>query len=322
MIGIKAIKPLITGERISTASLPEASRLKGQELDYYNGCGIETIVDSGLLSSFDLAKGASLQLLEETGTDPNKIDVIIYIKSRTPEYLISSEATRLKHALKADKALTFALTDLGCADISMALKMARDFLIANRRYNNVLIAYGNKQFMNTRFRYPVNILGDGGIAVLVGRTESNRIVDIQLDSNGHYWDLFKLDYRDKTFEDYREVCSDVRKYGFELAIESKNRFEELNAGIMSSNGLQKSDIHHYLLQNISSRAYEYYESAFDIKISPVCKMNLAQYGHLGSADIMLNYHVGVSSGMFEKGSRVLIMNNSPVAAWSSMLVEV
>jgi 3-oxoacyl-[acyl-carrier-protein] synthase III len=322
MIGIKAIKPYITGEKISTRSLPEAGTLQGPELDYYNSCGIESIVDSGALSSFDLAKGATEQLLEETGTDPDKIDVIIYIKSRTPEYLISSEATRLKHAVKAGKAITFALTDLGCADISMALKMAKDFLVANRRYANVLIAYGNKQFMNTRFRYPVNILGDGGVAVLIGRTESNKIVDIQLDANGHYWDLFKLDYRDKTFENYREVCSDVRKYGFELAIESKNRFEELNRIVLTNAGLQKEQVNHFLLQNISARAYEYYESAFDIRISPVCRMNLTQYGHLGSVDIMLNYHTGITSGVFEKGSKVLIMNNSPVAAWSSMLVEV
>jgi len=236
MIGIKAIKPYIPGEKISTAQLPEATALTGPELEYYKSCGINSIFDSGDISSFELARGASELLLQE----PQRVDVIIYIKSRTPEYLISSEATRLKHSLKAENALTFSLTDLGCADISMALKMARDFLIANRRYNNVLIAYGNKQFMNTRFRYPVNILGDGGIAVLVGRTENNKIVDIQLDSNGYYWDLFKLDYRDKTFEDYREVCSDVRKYGFELAIESKNRFDALNSTIFSNNNIDNT----------------------------------------------------------------------------------
>lgn len=322
MIGIKAIKPFITGEKTGTDKLPEAAALKGPELDYYNSCGIKSIVDSGEISSFELAKGASEQLLTEAGIESSRIDVIIYIKSRTPEFLISSEATRLKQALKADKAITFALTDLGCADISMALKMARDFLIANRKYQHVLIAYGNKQFMNTRFRYPVNILGDGGVAVLIGRTETHKIVDVQLDANGSYWDLFKLEYRDKTFEHYREVCSDVRKYGFELAIESKNRFEALNTTIFENNDLKKEDIDHFLMQNISARAYEYYESAFDIRIHPVCKMNLEMYGHLGSADIMLNYHTANTAGLFNKGERVLVMNNSPVAAWSSMLVEV
>jgi 3-oxoacyl-[acyl-carrier-protein] synthase III len=322
MIGIKAIKPYIVGEKVSTRDLPEASALQGPELEYFRNCGIESIVDSGSISSFDLARGASEQLLQETGVEPDKIDVIIYIKSRTPDYLISSEATRLKHAIKAERAITFGLTDLGCADISMALKLSRDFLLANRRYNNILIAYGNKQFSSSRFRYPVNILGDGGIAVLIGRTEENKIIDIQLDANGSYWDLFRLNYRSTTSDNYKEECSDVRKYGFELAIESKNRFDELNKNILASSGLSKADIDYYLLQNISARAYDYYESAFGIKISPVCRMNLTQYGHLGSADIMLNYHTGVSSGIFQKGSRILIMNNSPVAAWSSMLVEV
>ncbi|MGB8190527.1 MAG: 3-oxoacyl-[acyl-carrier-protein] synthase III C-terminal domain-containing protein [Chitinophagaceae bacterium] len=322
MIGIKAIKPFITGKKISVKNLPEAANLTSTELEYFNNCGVESIYDSGDCSSYDLAKGAAERLLQESGVAPEKIDAIIYIKSRVPDFLISSEATRLKYELNATKSLTFSITDLGCADISMALKLAKDILTANRKYQNILICYGNKQFSKSRFRYPVNILGDGGIAVLIGRTEENKIVDIQFASNGNYWDLFKIDYKNTTFDKYSEECSDLRKYGFELAIESRNRFEELNDNVIITNNLQKSDIKYYVLQNISSRAYDYYENAFFIKFSPVCKINLAEYGHLGSADIMLNYHIGVSSGLFEKGSYVLIMNNSPVAAWSSMLIQV
>jgi 3-oxoacyl-[acyl-carrier-protein] synthase-3 len=322
MIGIKAIRPFITGKKTSIQHLPEAVELNGPELEYFNTCGIESIYDSGDWSSYDLARAAGEQLLQESGIAPEQVDVIIYIKSRTPEFLISSEATRFKHELKATRALTFSITDLGCADISMALTLAKDLLAANRKYQNILIAYGNKQFTRSRFRYPVNILGDGGIAVLIGRTEENKIIDIQFSSNGYYWDLFKLDYKNTISDEYMEECSDLRKYGFELAIESRNRFRDLNDNILNANNLQRSDIKYYLLQNISSRAYDYYETAFGISISPVCKMNLAQYGHLGSADIMLNYHTGTSSSLFEKESYVLIMNNSPVAAWSSMLVQV
>jgi 3-oxoacyl-[acyl-carrier-protein] synthase III len=260
--------------------------------------------------------------LKEQGVDPNSIDKIIFIKSRQPDHLISSEAARLKHDLKAEKALTYSISDLGCADISMALKLAKDYLIANRRANNVLIAYGHKQFAKYRFRFPVTIAGDGGVAVLVGKTEENKIVDIAIDTNGYYWDLFKIDYKEKHAAEYIEECSDQRKYGFELAIESKNRFKALNEKILAANNVDASAVSHYLLQNISNRAYEYYENAYGIKISNLCSMNLSQYGHLGPADVMLNYHLGVSNGMFQKGSTVLIMNNSPVAAWSSILMTV
>jgi 3-oxoacyl-[acyl-carrier-protein] synthase-3 len=173
-----------------------------------------------------------------------------------------------------------------------------------------------------RFRNPVTIVGDGGVAALITRTTDHSITDIQIETNGYYWDLFKLDYRNKSFEQYKEECSDIRKYGFELAIESKNRFFDINGSILNRHALPAQGISHYILQNISSRSYEYYQSAYDIRISPICAMNLARFGHLGAADIFLNYQTGMESGIFRKGEKVLIMNNSPVAAWSSILIEV
>lgn len=322
MTGIQSIRTYTPGTPVSVLDLQERETLSESELAYFTTCGVDTVYDSGNITSYELARGACERLLQETGTEAASIDLIIYLQSRMPEHFISSESTRLQHDIKARNAISFAITNLGCADSSMALKLAKDFLAANRKANNVLICYGNKLFSNYRFRNPVTILGDGGVAALVSKTADHKITDVQIQTNGHYWDLFKLEYRDKNFAQYKEECSDMRKYGFELAIESKNRFREINDTILERNALSKQDIHHFLLQNISSRAYEYYQSAFDIRISPVCSMNLARYGHLGAGDVFLNYHTGIESGIFQKGEKVLIMNNSPVAAWSSILIEV
>lgn len=322
MANIQAIKTYIPGNPVSIHTLPEKETLNENELTYFNTCGINTIYDSGSISSYELAKGACEKLLQETGTEPEAIDLIIYIQSRMPEHFISSEATHLQHELKAVKAISFAISNLGCADSSMAIKLAKDFLTANRKASNVLICYGNKLFSNYRFRNPVTIMGDGGVAALISKGNDHKIIDIDIQVNGHYWDLFKLEYRNRNFDQYKEECSDLRKYGFELAIESKNRFNELNANILNQHNLDKADISHFMLQNISSRAYDYYQSAFDLQISPLCSMNLAQYGHLGAGDVFLNYQAGIESGIFQKNEKVLIMNNSPAAAWASLLIEV
>ena len=322
MTGIQSIKTYTPGTPVSIHNLQEKGTLSESELAYFTTCGINTIYDSGDITSYELAKGACEKLLQETGTEASSIDLIIYIQSRMPEQFISSEATRLQYDIKANNALSFAISNLGCADSSMALKLAKDFLVANRKANNVLICYGNKLFSNYRFRYPVTIMGDGGVAALISKTDDHVITDMHIETNGHYWDLFKLEYRDKSFDQYKEECSDIRKYGFELAIESKNRFKQINESILKRNGLAMTDINHFMLQNISSGAYEYYQSAFDISISPICSVNLTQYGHLGAGDIFLNYQTGMESGIFQKGEKVLIMNNSPVAAWSTLLMEV
>jgi 3-oxoacyl-[acyl-carrier-protein] synthase-3 len=322
MIGIKAISSFTQGNLIDIHDLPEKKLLSEPELEYFNTCGIDTVYDSTELMSYDLAKGACEKVLEETGTEAKDIDFILYIQSRMPEHFISSEATRLQHDISAQKAICFSLSNLGCADSSMAIKLAKDLLSSNKKAKNVLICYGNKLHSPYRFRYPVTVMGDGGVAAIIGRTDRNKILDIRVESNGKYWDLFKLEYRDKNYSEYKETCDDLRKYGFELAIESKNRFQSINNSILSTHELEYSDIHHMLLQNISKRAYAYYEQAFDIKFSPICSMNLAKFGHLGSGDLFLNYKTGLDSGIFQPGQKALIMNNSPVAAWSSMLVEI
>lgn len=322
MICLQAIKPFLSGVSTPITALPEFASIAEQELEYAQTCGIQSIYDSGELSSYDLALGASSALLEENNLEGRDLDFIIYIKSRTPDFLISSEATRLKMDLKADRAQVFSLSDLGCADSTMAIKLAKDLLVANRRAQNVLICYGSKKYASVRFRFPVTFTGDGGVACLIGRGEDHVIKDVQVTSNGSYWDLFKLDYQSKTFESYKEECSDLRRYGFELAIESKNRFKDLNESIFASHDLDWNTIGHYFLQNISSRAFDYYEQAFGIKLSPICQINLGRYGHLGAADILVNYHSAQQQGILQKGEHALIMNNSPVAAWGSILIEI
>jgi 3-oxoacyl-[acyl-carrier-protein] synthase-3 len=69
-------------------------------------------------------------------------------------------------------------------------------------------------------------------------------------------------------------------------------------------------------------AFRFYEDLLKIKFAPVCYDNLKNYGHLGPMDIMLNLGSGIESGLFKKGELILLMDNSPVAAWGSILVQI
>lgn len=51
------------------------------------------------------------------------------------------------------------------------------------------------------------------------------------------------------------------------------------------------------------------------------RSNIRSYGHLGPADVLLNLRTGLDTGEFGPGETVLVMNNSPAAAWSSALVR-
>lgn len=321
MIGIKDIVSFFPEKSIPTTEISGFGELTEQEQEYFKNVGIESVQVSEDFNGYPLAAAAAKKLLEGNKMNGNEIDLLILIQSRLPEYFMSSPAAHLQNELKAVNANVLSISDLGCTDMSMALKLARDFLVANPGSDNVLICYGNTPYSLSRYRYPVTIYGDGGVAVLVGISERNKIIDVNIKTDGKYWDLFKVEYRDKHFEDYKEVCTNTRSYGFELAIESKIRFAEINSNILNKNGLCTSDIRHYILQNISMRAFEFYETAFGVSLSPVCRYNLKKYGHLGPADIMLNYKTGIDKGIFKPNEKILIMNNSPVASWSAVIIE-
>ncbi|QXV63883.1 hypothetical protein INP83_12290 [Mucilaginibacter sp. 21P] len=321
MIGIIGISTYFPQKTISVKQLIASENLDEQQRAYFESVGIDTIQHADEQESYDLAKNAALKVIADYQVKPTDINLVVHVQTRLPQYLMSSSSGRLQFEVGAKNANAMSISDLGCTDMSMAVKIAADHLKANADARYILICYGNRQYAPSRFRFPITINGDGGVALLIGRTARNQILDVNIKTSGSYWDLFKVDYLGKAFSDYREECSSFRKYGFELAIESKLKISELNDATLNRQELSKADISHYMLQNLSARSFEFYETTFDLKFAGVCRENLNKYGHLGPADIMVNYQAGLDNGTFRSGDKVLIMNNSPVASWSNILLQ-
>jgi 3-oxoacyl-[acyl-carrier-protein] synthase-3 len=58
-----------------------------------------------------------------------------------------------------------------------------------------------------------------------------------------------------------------------------------------------------------------------VKVSPACADNLWEYGHLGPNDALFNLETAMAPGELPEGGLAVVLNMSPVAAWSAMLVE-
>lgn len=322
-IGIKAASFYIPEKKIAVSDLTEYQTFKDNNkyLLAFRGTGINYVHIEYDQNSVDLAIKASKKIFIEYDINRNDIDCIIYLQGRSPTYLMSSDLTKITKELGLDNVFGFTLTDLGCVDISAALIIAKNLILCNK-YKNILICYGSKPVSQKRFRYPVTIIGDGGMALVVSVHDKNKIIDNELSMNGKYWDLYSADYKNEPYLDWHETCKDIDKYCFELAVESKNRFEDMNKKILQRNNFSYSQIKGFIMQNISLGAFRFYEDVFLIKFVQPCYNNLVEYGHLGSIDIILNYFSLLRSNQYCPGDKVLIMNNSPIAAWSTFLMEV
>jgi 3-oxoacyl-[acyl-carrier-protein] synthase III len=322
-IGIKSIVSCFPSTTININQLPNYNQLPAGHKTLFDSCGITQVhTDDETHFTTDLTLQAAQKLCTKNKLFPEKIDVIIHLQARSPDFLTSSTATKIQHELKAHNAICFTLSDLGCVDIATAVMLANNLLCANKKYKNIIITYCSRPIAQDRFRYPVTIIGDGAMALLITSGAKNKIIDYALEVNGKYWNLFYTDYKNQQTQNWQEKCRDIYEYSFGLAIESKNRFAAINEKLLKKNKLSYDKINHFIMQNISLGAFRFYEDLLKIKFAPVCYKNLKNYGHLGPMDIILNLNSGIEAGLFKKGELLLLMDNSPVAAWGSMLIKI
>jgi 3-oxoacyl-[acyl-carrier-protein] synthase-3 len=321
MTGFAAIAAHLPGSPVRIEDLPEHARMDEPARAVFSKLGIDTVLADESSDTAELAAAAAREALACAGVDAGALDALVVVQGRVPPLLMTSEATRVQAAIGAERAMVVSVADLGCVSISSAFEVGTALLAAHADWDNVLIAHGSKPPTPRRFRYPVTVNGDGGAAVVLRRDARPRILAAGLETDGEYWDLYRVDFKDKPFAEWFEECKSLKTYSFKLAIESRNRFASLNESVLRQAGVTLGDVRHFMMQNLSAGAFRFYEEFFGIEFAKACRTNLARYGHLGSMDVPLNLHTGIESGEVAPGDLVLVMNNSPVAAWSSMLVE-
>ncbi|MGW3207638.1 3-oxoacyl-ACP synthase [Streptomyces sp. NPDC001135] len=307
--------------RTAIRDLPELAALSPGQRASLLGLGVEAVCVDDESDGTSLAVAASHTALDGAGLGPDDVDALIVVEPRAPGRLVASETTRLQERLGVRHALTFGVGGLGCVSVSPALFAARGLLAADEDVRHVLVAHASKPATPVRYRHPVTVNGDSGQALVLSRTGPVTVVDMVQESNGAYWDLFHVVYRDRPDDQWREECRDPAAYSFRLAVESRNRLRDLLGRLLERNGLGRGDVAGFASQNLSSGGFAFIEDALDLEILPSCRQNLRKYGHLGPNDILLNLYSALESKEISDGDHVVLINVSPVAAWSLLLVR-
>ncbi|MGN5634336.1 3-oxoacyl-ACP synthase [Streptomyces sp. AC154] len=304
-----------------TLPITDVRTLDETERATRDALGIDTVRADDRLNAVALAERAARRALEQSGLDAGELGALVMVESRVQETFLSSEATQLQERLGAGNALTFSVGGLGCVSITPALLTARGLLAADPALDHVLVVHGSKPAAALRYRHPVTVNGDAGQALLLSRGGSIRIRDIAQLSNGRYWDLFHVDYRDRPTAQWREQCTELSTYSFRLAVETRNRLSSMLDDLLRRNGIGREDVGGFVSQNLSAGGFTFLEDSLGIELLPACRRNLRRYGHLGPIDVFLNLRTALDREEMAPGGLAVLINVSPVAAWSLLLVE-
>ncbi|MGV9500315.1 3-oxoacyl-ACP synthase [Streptomyces sp. NPDC003642] len=319
-LAIRAAAWQLPERSVAVADLPELAALDPAERELCLALGIDRVRADDGLGALDLARDAARRALADAGVDPADLGALVVVESRAPDRLMTSEATRLQDLLGAHRALTFSVGGLGCVSLTPALLTARGLLAADPGLEHVLVVHGSKPATPARYRHPVTVNGDAGQALLLGRSGELSVLDCLQESDGAYWDLFHVPFRDRPVADWREECRDTTAYSFRLALETRRRLDGLLRRLLERNGLHRDDVRGYVSQNLSAGGFAFLEEALGITLLPACRDNLRHYGHLGPADVLLNLHTALRRGEVPEDGPLVLINASPVAAWSLLLV--
>ncbi|MEV0245281.1 3-oxoacyl-ACP synthase [Nocardia sp. NPDC050712] len=321
MITLGPVSTAFPETSVAVTELTELAELTEARRAHALALGIETVRCATDGAEQDLAVAAAQQALERAGLDARALDALLVVGGRAPRYLMTSEATRLQHRLGADRAFVAGVGELGCASISAAFTLAAGLLRGDPRCGTVLIVAAASAPTRFRYRAPMTVLGDGAAAVLLSTAATGRyqLVDHLVRSDGKYADLFRIDYRDVPQREWREECADEATYSFRLAVESRKRLAAMNDELLGRNNLRLQDLGPMLMQNLSAGAFSFWEEALETRVDRVCHRNLAEFGHLGSVDVLVNLEAAARHRA--PGDHVLLLNSSPVAAWSSTLLR-
>ena len=243
------------------------------------------IVDDGEATS-DLAVRAAQQALERAGLVPEDIDFIA-VGTTTPDMLFPSVGNIVQHRLGCRRAGSVDLL-AACAGSIYSLATGAQF-VQTGKYRRVLCIGAESLSRITDFtdRGTCVLLADAaGAAVLEATEEDRGILDVDLYSDGRYWDLLYMpgggSRHPATHETVDARMHYAKMKGSEVFKVAVRMFADAAERILARNGFTASDVSLFVPHQANLRIIEAACKRVALPMDRVY-VNVDRYGNTGAA---------------------------------------
>ncbi len=274
----------------------------------------------------DLILPAAVEALKTAGITAKDLDLII-IATDTPDYISPSTAAVVQHKLGAEKAGTFDL-NTACAGFVTALDVANKYIVADERYNNILVvgAYGMSKFFDWSDHKVTSVFADGAGAAIVRRTDSKDqgILASHLATEGVYHDYMgiyaggtKFPISDETVAKRQHLLQFVKRIPPET---NGIQWPKLTNTILDRVGAKVSEVDHFFFTQINIGSIR---ETMDKLGAPQAKAHnvMDKFGYTGSACIPMALADAARAHKLKKGDLVLLLGSGGGMSMAAMAMK-
>ncbi|HUQ82316.1 MAG TPA: 3-oxoacyl-[acyl-carrier-protein] synthase III C-terminal domain-containing protein [Gemmatimonadaceae bacterium] len=320
-VGIDAVTYWLPDHAPTLAELEQAGALRGPASTLAS-FGFERARVAQSESHVDMAVSAVTQLLRETGTSPDEIDLVLYAGALTSSSTMECApapagsvlhmrdfmdffkypVSRLQSELDLANAAVAGIDQQGCAAIFSAVRLARATLLAEPDVRTVLCVSADRLPHGSSREVVYNLVSDGACAMLVRRgATQNRIVATHQVTKGAFWDSGSLENEiiAAYFPTARTVIEDtLRKAGITL-----------------------DDVRWVIPHNVSLRSWEILLGLIGCPREKLFSQNIGRVGHTIAADNFINLRDATDGALIRKGDILLLFTFGYGLNWSCMVLE-
>ena len=275
---------------------------------------------------------AAKKCLAKTGTDPEKIDLILWAGEDYKEYVCWTAAINVQENIGASNAWAFDLA-LRCAGTPLALKVAKDLMFADSTLNTVLIVGGNTNCYLVDYNNPDHSflfdMAPSGFAMLLKRDwPENRVLEshiitescLTMDCLGMiggsrnpltHFDVDKLGWK--------LVVADPVGMKQRLAEKSLPAFVKVVREALRLSNLAEQDIGYLCPIHSNPKAHKIILD--ELGVSEDKAAYLRDYGHCGHGDNIIGLELGLQSGKIQDGTNVVFLGAGTGMAFSASVIR-
>jgi 3-oxoacyl-[acyl-carrier-protein] synthase-3 len=319
-VGIAGVAYRLPATAFTLEELHARGRLRS-EPDTLAGFGFRQAYIAEGESHVEMAMRAVGDLLEETGTDPRDIGMVIYAGALTSSSTLATEpapgggalylpdlldlfkypVSQIQSEFGLSRAAAIGVDQQACASLFTAIRIGRDMLSAEEDLGAVLCVGADKFPPHAPREMIYNLISDAGCAALLRKGwPDNRIVAIGHVTKGAFWDA----------EMENEIIAAYFPTARTVIVETLRKA-----------GLTLADIDWIVPHNVSLRSWEILLGLLEVPREKLFHDNIARVGHTIASDNLINLRDLLDSGRVRKGDRLLLFTFGYGLNWSTIVLE-